>query len=120
TGKSTIYDPRAEAVSLMTLHAAKGLEFPAVFIAGLEEGILPCNLPGKPCDIEEERRLMYVGITRAGEHLTLTSANRRTLFGKTTEQKTSRFVGEIPTELLRHEAARKTKPRPSGQQMTLF
>ncbi len=120
TGKASVYDPRAEAVSLMTLHAAKGLEFPAVFLVGLEEGILPCALPGKPCDIEEERRLLYVGITRAGEHLSLTSASRRTLFGKTTEQKISRFVGEIPQQLLRHETARKTKPRPSGRQMTLF
>ena len=88
-------------VLLMTMHAAKGLEFPVVFVTGLEEGIFPhMRSIGDPNAIEEERRLAYVGITRARERLYLTQAWGRTLHGMTNYNPPSRFVAEIPAELL--------------------
>ena len=89
-------------VSLMTLHTAKGLEFPAVFVVGLEDGIFPhLRSLGEPADLEEERRLFYVGITRARRHLNLTHAWSRTIFGRTQQNIPSRFLGEVPTELVK-------------------
>lgn len=88
---------------LMTLHASKGLEFPVVFLCGLEDGLFPSYLSiasGDPMDIEEERRLAYVGITRAMRELHLTAARARTLNGETQFNKVSRFVQEIPEEML--------------------
>lgn len=94
------YDADADAAVLMTIHSAKGLEFPYVYIVGMDEGIFP----GKsalnfPEEIEEERRLAYVAITRAKKRLTITTAQRRLLFGQTTWGRPSRFIGEIPREL---------------------
>ena len=90
-----------ESVTLMTLHSAKGLEFPVVFLVGMEEGIFPgYKSIGEPKELEEERRLFYVGITRAKEHLYLTCAKRRTIFGSTSYNAMSRFINEIPGELL--------------------
>ena len=71
------YDPRADRVTLMSLHASKGLEFPVVFIVGCEEGLLPYERKGEAVDVEEERRLFYVGLTRAGRKLILTHARKR-------------------------------------------
>ena len=89
------------AVTLMTLHAAKGLEFPVVFITGLEDGVFPhLRSLGDPDSLEEERRLCYVGITRARERLYLCHAWRRTLYGATDYYSPSRFLGEIPAELV--------------------
>ena len=89
-------------VSLMTLHTAKGLEFPAVFVVGLEDGIFPhLRSLSEPDDLEEERRLFYVGITRARRHLNLSHAWSRTIFGRTQQNIPSRFLGEIPTELVK-------------------
>lgn len=94
-------DGHAEAVHLMTLHSAKGLEFPTVFIVGLEEGVFPHSRSAfSEEDLEEERRLMYVGITRAKKRLYLLSAEARMLFGSTNVNPASRFVSEIPTHLL--------------------
>ena len=90
-----------ETVTLMTLHSAKGLEFPVVFLVGMEEGIFPgYKSIGEPKEIEEERRLFYVGITRAKQYLYLTCAKHRTIFGSTSYNAISRFVKEIPEDLL--------------------
>ena len=88
-----------DSVTLMTLHSAKGLEFPVVFLVGMEEGIFPgYKSIGEPKELEEERRLCYVGITRAKNELFLTCAKRRTIFGSTNCNQISRFVEEIPND----------------------
>ncbi len=87
-------------VTLMTLHSAKGLEFPVVFMVGMEEGIFPHNMSIMEDNIEEERRLCYVGITRAKEKLYLTNAKRRMLYGKDQMNVPSRFIAEIKDDLL--------------------
>ena len=94
------YDEQDDSVVMMTLHSAKGLEYPYVFIAGMEEGIFPGNqVMYYPEEVEEERRLCYVGITRAKQQLYLTNAATRMLFGKTGRNMPSRFLSEIPGEL---------------------
>jgi ATP-dependent DNA helicase UvrD/PcrA len=96
------YDQEASAVTLMTLHNAKGLEFPVVFIVGLEDGVFPhYRSMGDSAELEEERRLAYVGITRARERLYLCHAWSRSLFGQTSYNPPSRFLSEIPADLLR-------------------
>ena len=107
-------DPDQDYVLLMTLHSAKGLEFPRVFLAGMEDGMFPSYMSiisDDKSDLEEERRLCYVGITRAMEDLTLTSARQRMLRGEVQYNKVSRFVREIPRELvdLGQEAQEKKK-----------
>lgn len=98
-----------DAVQMMTLHSAKGLEFPYVFIAGVEEGLFPHEMSlDEPGRIEEERRLCYVGITRAMKKLTLTHAETRRLYGREVYHKPSRFLSEIPTDTL-EEVRLKTK-----------
>lgn len=96
-------DGENEAVVIMTLHSAKGLEFPYVFMGGMEDGIFPSYMTlmsGDDSEIEEERRLCYVGITRAKKELYLSAAKRRMLRGQTQFNKVSQFIGEIPRELL--------------------
>ncbi len=125
-------DMEAAEVTLMTLHAAKGLEFPVVFLIGMEEGVFPLSLASEdPEELEEERRLAYVGITRAEEILFLTNANTRTLFGKTSYNRPSRFLREISDDLLQYQGlarpanssfgVRFTKEEPTqfGQGMSL-
>lgn len=99
-------DSQTEAaeVTLMTLHAAKGLEFPVVFLIGMEEGVFPLSRASEdPDELEEERRLAYVGITRAEEVLFMTNANTRTLFGKSSYNRPTRFLKEISEELLSYQ-----------------
>ena len=109
-------------VVLMTLHSAKGLEFPNVYMAGLEDGMFPSYMTitaDDPTEIEEERRLCYVGITRAMERLNITSAKVRMIRGETQYNKISRFVREIPQELL-GRAPEKEKPRRTeGMEQTI-
>ncbi len=94
------YDPDAESVVLMTLHSAKGLEFPRVFLCGMEEGLFPSLKSMSDDEVEEERRLCYVGITRAKRHLILSHANYRNRYGSGGYTMPSRFLQEIPTECL--------------------
>jgi DNA helicase-2/ATP-dependent DNA helicase PcrA len=94
-------DPDASSVTLMTLHSAKGLEYPVVFLIGLEDGVFPhVRSLGDPDELEEERRLCYVGITRAEQRLYLCHAWSRMMFGSTDYRPPSRFLDEIPTELM--------------------
>jgi DNA helicase-2/ATP-dependent DNA helicase PcrA len=95
------FDPKAEAVTLMTLHMAKGLEFKVVFIVGLEDGLIPYTSQKEDVDIEEERRLFYVGMTRAMDDLFLIYARNRFLYGQRLAQSPSPFLREIPEELLK-------------------
>ena len=116
-------DEDSDYVLLMTLHSAKGLEFPYVFMAGMEDGIFPSYMnvtSDDPGDLEEERRLCYVGITRAMKELTMTSARQRMIRGETQINKTSRFVREIPRELVDMgrdfaETKPRTEPEPKPQ-----
>ena len=104
------WDEGAGAVTLMTLHTAKGLEFPAVFIVGMEDGVFPhMRSLGDPSELEEERRLAYVGITRAQDSLYLTSAWSRMLFGGSNYNPPSRFLGEIPEGLMEKAGKRKRR-----------
>lgn len=97
------YNASTDAVVMMTLHSAKGLEFPHVFIVGMEEGVFPGSQAiYNPEDMEEERRLAYVGITRAKKKLYLTNTRTRLMFGSTTHNPQSRFLNEIPDSLLEH------------------
>ncbi|MCR5552142.1 MAG: UvrD-helicase domain-containing protein [Oscillospiraceae bacterium] len=111
------YDANADAVVLMTMHAAKGLEFPHVFLVGAEEGIFPSlRSIGDDAEMEEERRLCYVAITRAKKSLTITHAAQRMLYGRTTANRISRFVEEIPPECLAAPAAAVPRPAPRPAQ----
>ncbi len=113
------YDPEAEAVVLMTVHSAKGLEFPVVFLPGLEEGIFPSQQSSyDPIELEEERRLAYVAVTRAKEKLFLTHTKERLMYGKTQYSKLSRFVSEIPQELLDLEKEQEAESAPVRDRMT--
>nr|WGE00799.1 DNA helicase PcrA [Bacillus velezensis] len=107
-----------DAVTLMTLHAAKGLEFPVVFLMGMEEGVFPHSRSlMEEAEMEEERRLAYVGITRAEEELYLTNAKMRTLFGRTNMNPESRFIREIPGDLLENLNEKKTPRMRPGRKV---
>ncbi|XYI03049.1 UvrD-helicase domain-containing protein [Sorangium sp. So ce1128] len=119
------WDPRADRISLLTLHAAKGLEFRVVFLVGCEDGLLPLRFPGRgETDIAEERRLFYVGMTRARERLFLTRAMQRARHGKVVEAEVSPFVREVEERLLLRvgpspEAQRRSRAG-ADRQMKLF
>ncbi len=127
-----IYDYEVQKVSLMTMHAAKGLEFPVVFISGCEKGLIPYKKPvilnGSQvagCDINEERRLFYVAMTRAKENLFISHAKRRTLYGRKEEMNISPFVEDIEKRLRQHERMLRTgkEKRPKKEiqvQLELF
>nr|WP_242516243.1 ATP-dependent helicase [Sorangium cellulosum] len=117
------WDPRADRISLLTLHAAKGLEFRVVFLVGCEDGLLPLRFPGRgEPDVAEERRLFYVGMTRARERLFLTRARTRARHGKVVEAEASPFVREIEERLLtRLDPAPEARPRAAAaRQLKLF
>ena len=114
------FDERAERVHVMTLHAAKGLEFPVVFVIGCEEGILPFARGGEISDVEEERRLLYVGMTRAERHLVLTHTKKRFWNGKIREQKPSRFLNAISDALIQRERLAPRKAKKDESQLKLF
>ena len=95
------YDNTADAITLMTLHNAKGLEFPIVFMVGMEEGLFPhARSMTEPMELEEERRLCYVGMTRARKRLYMTYAQCRMIYGLTSSNMPSRFISDIPEELI--------------------
>ena len=104
------------------MHAAKGLEFPTVFIVGCEEGLLPYLPPNRSVDLAEERRLFYVGMTRAQQQLILTHARRRTLFGAHTGARLSRFVDDIEAALKEVQVAEERTSRLTTDdlQLSLF
>ena len=109
------HDPDEDAVVMMTMHSAKGLEFPTVFVVGMEEGIFPgIRAIGESEEMEEERRLCYVALTRARERLYLTCAAQRMLFGRTSNNRPSLFTGEIPAELLEQSGRSYLDPAPVG------
>ena len=117
---ATVYDARAEAVSLMTVHGSKGLEFNTIFIAGLEEGILPHNPGIKNFDLAEERRLLYVAITRARQRLILTCCRQRLLHGRAVQLPPSRFIDELPLEALQAGFSRIGTRKRRARQLSLF
>lgn len=116
------YDPRADRVTLCTLHASKGLEFPVVFIAGCEEGLIPYLPQGRHADLNEERRLFYVGMTRAGQRLLLTHARSRFLFGESRQPAPSPFLDDIEQVLKQVQASdwKPRPPKPEDPQLRLF
>jgi DNA helicase-2/ATP-dependent DNA helicase PcrA len=121
TAETDLFDPRADRVSLLTIHAAKGLEFPVVFVVGLEDGLLPLSFGAPdPASLAEERRLLYVGMTRAKDRLLLSRAERRTVHGRVREQAPSRFLADIERELLRQQTSELPRRKPEAQQLSLF
>lgn len=114
-----LYDPRSDRVALMSIHAAKGLEFSVVFLMCCEEGLFP-HLPDEDGDLEEERRLFFVAITRARDLLYISQARSRTLWGRRLQGKGSRFLNELPPSLVCHEEGRRPPPRRPAQQLKLF
>jgi len=118
------YMSQAEKVSLMTMHAAKGLEFPVVFIAGCEQDLVPYRKPdGEQSDLQEERRLFYVAMTRAMERLYLTRAAKRRIYGRTRDRQLSSFVADIEIQLKLDESPRmkpKKAAKPHQVQLKLF
>jgi len=119
------HDPRAEKVALMTMHAAKGLEFPIVFLVGCEDGILPHVRSEEPTEeeIAEERRLLYVGMTRAKKQLYISHAKQRLVYGKITAQQPSRFLAAIEKALLeasKNRPSKKKEQKQQSRQLSLF
>lgn len=109
-------DPDADAVTMMTMHNAKGLEFPVVFVSGLEDGLFPlARATEDPTQLEEERRLFYVGVTRAERVLYLTSASQRRRYGTLMVSPPSRFLGSIPSELVRRSESKRSMLEGSGR-----
>lgn len=112
---------KTDSITLMTLHSAKGLEFPVVFLIGLEEGVFPHSRSlMEEAEMEEERRLAYVGITRAEQTLFITNAQMRTLYGRTSMNPASRFISEIPEDLLEGVEKEERKSTSFGSRGTSF
>ena len=116
-----LYDPQAEKVALMTLHAAKGLEFPVVFILGCEDNYIPFRrTPDDSVDLEEERRLFYVAMTRAKAQLFLSWAQYRQIYGTKVKRSLSPFVQDIETHLKASVAGKPTKHGAAEQKQLLL
>ena len=120
--EADLYDQRADRVTLMSLHASKGLEFSVVFIVGCEEGLLPYLPPNREIRTDEERRLFYVGMTRAQRRLILTHAGRRFLFGQPMQNRVSGFVTDIAAALqeVRQAQPRRQRQKAEDRQLSLF
>jgi DNA helicase II / ATP-dependent DNA helicase PcrA len=119
--EADLWDPRADRVSLLTLHAAKGLEFPVVFIVGLEDGLLPLYWGTRDeCDLAEERRLFYVGMTRAQDRLILSRAIRRAWRGGLRNLEPSPFLNDIESALATHQRRDRQPKKPEDKQLKLF
>jgi ATP-dependent DNA helicase UvrD/PcrA len=119
-GQADFFDPRADRVSLLTLHAAKGLEFAVVFIVGMEDGLLPLYWGDlDEATLAEERRLFYVGMTRAKDRLFLSRALKRQRSGRVREQAPSRFLADIENELVQHQRTQAVR-KPEDRQLRLF
>jgi len=121
-GPADFFDPRADAVALMTMHMAKGLEFPIVFITGVDEGLLPCTIVKEDVDREEERRLFYVGMTRAKNDLFLIHARSRFIYGQRLTPMPSPYLGVFPESLVDKAVIpdRTKKQQKKDRQMGLF
>ena len=116
-----VYDPRAHAITLMTMHAAKGLEFKVVFIAGVEDGLIPLRMgPEGETEVEEERRLFYVAMTRAKDELILTHSRSRSLYGRHDAARPSPFLLEIPQEFIKQRVVESKPASRKQRQMKLF
>jgi DNA helicase-2/ATP-dependent DNA helicase PcrA len=113
-------EPAGDRISLLTLHAAKGLEFRVVFIVGLEDGILPLRFGPGDDMLGEERRLFYVGMTRAEDHLILTRAEQRKWRGRVQPLPVSPFLQDIESELLKVQRNSALRAKPESRQLTLF
>jgi ATP-dependent DNA helicase UvrD/PcrA len=114
------WDPRADRVSLLTLHAAKGLEFPIVFLVGCEDGLLPLRLPGRsPDDVAEERRLFFVGLTRAQDRLFVSHARRRFRHGAERDMAPTPFLSSIDPGLFERRGEGETR-KPKDRQLRLI
>lgn len=121
SGHTDIYEHRAEKVALITMHAAKGLEFPVVFIAGCEDGYIPYRSNSRPSDLEEERRLFYVAMTRAKRQLILTKAKHRRVNGQMLTREWSPFVKEIENSYKRYSGrSGRMAEKPAQEQLSLF
>jgi superfamily I DNA/RNA helicase len=110
-------DEELDQVQLMTLHASKGLEFPYVYMIGMEEGLLPHQVSIDEDNVEEERRLAYVGITRAQKELTFTLAKERNQYGETIKPVPSRFLNELPQEDVEWESGPKKRTEEQKKQL---
>jgi len=121
TSEADFFDPRADRVSLLTMHAAKGLEFPVVFIVGLEDGVMPLYWDHpNPSELEEERRLFYVGMTRAKDRLIMVRALKRLWRGKLRQLPASPFLGDIEAELVKQQMRDLPRKAAADHQLNLF
>jgi DNA helicase-2/ATP-dependent DNA helicase PcrA len=120
--ETDLWDPRADRVSLLTMHAAKGLEFPVVYVVGLEDGILPLRWGNgaTAADLAEERRLFYVAMTRAEDRLFLTRAQKRLWRGEVRSLPPSPYLQDIQEELLRHSRFEAARSKVQAPQLDLF
>ncbi|MBN2802108.1 MAG: UvrD-helicase domain-containing protein [Deltaproteobacteria bacterium] len=119
-GEDDYHDPRGERVALMTMHASKGREFEAVFITGVEDGIIPLEIEGKPANIDEERRLLYVAVTRAKTVLMLSYSKKRMLYGKTLSGNLSNLISKIDTKEFTEGTVTLPAAKPKQNQLPLL